>query len=493
MKVVGKNNNMPNFITDEQMKELETKGIAKTPTISDAEMLKMESASTPTRLRNTGFVDRLKLGFGGKEDLAEQQRIETEKGLKGKFDIGDIADVGGASLPFIGGVLGGIGASPTALVSGPVGPATGAGIGVAAGEGVKKTIGGVLGVRGDRTPGQEFVSPLVSGALATVGTKATELVLSPVIRIFQKWLPKKLYSQVFKDSYDDFVNEIKTEVQNGLQKNDPAKFSSYIKQGILHVGKEGQVQVNPILSQEALDRSLKGSPSYMLKQTYLKQLDLESKVRDAVGPDTMLTIDNKKGYVNALNLFVKHFKRTSFGTNPERLSNAQALLAKLKDSPKGQIDTGTALWLRRYLDSMRNARSFMSDTNLTPMQEGLKGLTNNLRGNLAKQVPGIEDLMNEYRFNIQAFDTLAELAIKRNNAKIINLTDILVGGGGMASGFPGTGIGAAFAMRAFQTPFALTNLGLKSQAFGGGIRKSIPAIGTAAGQYGQRNLNFNNQ
>lgn len=453
-----------------------------------------EDPAPVTRLKNTGFAERFKLGFGGKKNLEEQQRIEQSKGLKGKFDIGDIADVAGASLPFIGGVIGGAAASPTALVSGPVGPATGAGIGVAAGESVKQTIGHALGVRDERTPLQEFTSPLISGALAGATTKATELVLSPVVRIFQKWLPKKLYTQVFKDSYDDFINEIKTEVQQGLQQNNPSKFDAYLKQGILRVVDGGKIEVNPTLAQEALDRGLKGSPSYMLKQTYLKQLDLESKVRDAVGPETTITIDNKKGYVNALNVFVNHFKKTSFGTNPERLSSARTLLAKLKATPGKEIDTETALWLRRYLDSMRNTKSFLSDANLTPMQEGIKKLSNDLRGNLAKQIPGIADLMNEYRFNIQAFDDLAELAIKRNNAKIINLTDILVGGGGLASGFPGTGIGMMTALRAFQTPFSLTNIGQGSRAFGTVIKRAAPAIGTVASDIiKKRDLPFNNQ
>lgn len=451
---------------------------------------------------------RFKASFGdegAKSKIVEGRNIKEGSVSKfnpfGKRDfkefVGDVADIAGSSLPVLGGIAGGIAASPTALLSGPVGPAVGAGIGTAAGEALKQTIGHSFGVRSDKTATQEFVSPLLSGALATVGTKATELVLSPVIKIFQKWLPTKLYGQVFKDSYDDFVNEIKTEVQQGLQKSDPAKFSAYIKQGILRVANTGEIEINPTLAQEALDRGLKGSPSFMLKQTYLKQLELENKVRDAVGSDTVLKLENKQGYINALNLFVKHFKKTSFGTNPERLTSAQTLLAALKKSPKGEINTETALWLRRYMDSMRNTKSFLSDSNLSPMQEGLKKLANDLRGNLAKQVPGIEDLMNEYRFNIQAFDDLAELAVKRNNAKIINLTDILVGGGGLASGFPGTGIGAMTALRAFQTPFSLTNLGQGSKAFGDAmsvVKKAAPAIGTVGSQmFGPRDLNFGNK
>src|SRR3990167_10483208 len=53
------------------------------------------------------FLERLKLSFGGKEALERRKQIETEAGLRGRLDIGDLADVVGSLLPSIGAVLGG--------------------------------------------------------------------------------------------------------------------------------------------------------------------------------------------------------------------------------------------------------------------------------------------------------------------------------------------------------------------------------------------------
>ena len=54
------------------------------------------------------------------------------------------------------------------------------------------------------------------------------------------------------------------------------------------------------------------------------------------------------------------------------------------------------------------------------------------------------------------------------NLVLLGLQDILIGGGGLASGVPGAGLGAMAAVRGFQQPFTLTNLGF-------GIQKGLVA------------------
>ena len=44
--------------------------------------------------------------------------------------------------------------------------------------------------------------------------------------------------------------------------------------------------------------------------------------------------------------------------------------------------------------------------------------------------------MKEYKFNIEAFDSLVADAVRRENVKLLSLTDILIGGGSVVSGPP---------------------------------------------------------
>ena len=83
----------------------------------------------------SNFMQRLKLGFGGEKEKAQQQELEKSAGLKGYPDIGDIADVAGSALPIIGGFLGAAGGT---VLGTPVGGIAGAGIGAGAGEAAKQ-------------------------------------------------------------------------------------------------------------------------------------------------------------------------------------------------------------------------------------------------------------------------------------------------------------------------------------------------------------------
>lgn len=133
------------------------------------------------RFSNTGFMQRLKLGFGSTQAAEQQHELEKSKGLRGKFDIGDIADVAGSALPIIGGILGGAGGT---ILGAGVGAIPGSAIGSTAGQALKQTIGGALGVRKDVTPLGETIKPLATGAFDYLGGKATKYVISRLPRIF---------------------------------------------------------------------------------------------------------------------------------------------------------------------------------------------------------------------------------------------------------------------------------------------------------------------
>ncbi len=130
------------------------KKVGQTKFISDEEFNQLPGQSNTintsqetTQAVETGdinFFKRLKLGFGGKEAKAERLKIEKEAGLRGKLDIGDIADIVPGAIPFVSSVIGGLVAAPTG-----VGVVPGAAVGAGIGETIKRGIGRFLGVRKD--------------------------------------------------------------------------------------------------------------------------------------------------------------------------------------------------------------------------------------------------------------------------------------------------------------------------------------------------------
>ena len=99
------------------------------------------------------FIERLKLSFGGPESEERQQQLERDAGLKGALDFGDIADVGGDILPFLGGLIGGAGGT---VLGTPIGGVAGASLGAGAGEAAKQALGRALGLREDVGIGEEL-------------------------------------------------------------------------------------------------------------------------------------------------------------------------------------------------------------------------------------------------------------------------------------------------------------------------------------------------
>lgn len=161
-------------------------------------MGKMPQGATPDIVKSTlekrgysieqpkqgvNFFERLKLSFGDKEAEARRSAIEEQSGLKGKFDVGDIADVAGA-VPSLLGFLGG---SALGAPLGGVGAVGGAAAGSALGETVKQGIGSLLGVRKQFSPKDIAVEGALGGVASGAGkvlglagkalTKPTEIVL----------------------------------------------------------------------------------------------------------------------------------------------------------------------------------------------------------------------------------------------------------------------------------------------------------------------------
>ena len=143
---------------------------------------------------NTGFMHRLALSFGGKAADEERARIEQQTGTAGKFDVGDIADVAGKTLPFIGATLMGIGGS---VIPG-AGTAAGIAAGAGAGEAVRRSIGSLLPIQ------KESLSRNVyEVGKETALTYAGGKILGSLFNVATKVIPNKFMATIFKQSADD--------------------------------------------------------------------------------------------------------------------------------------------------------------------------------------------------------------------------------------------------------------------------------------------------
>jgi hypothetical protein len=267
---------------------------------------------------------------------------------------------------------------------------------------------------------------------------------------------------------------LKTETVVQLQKENPNLFNRYVQQGIIKVSPEGKPEFNPTLAQEVLERGLFGSANSMFRYAYLKMLQLESEIRARLAglsqkpltktgtfitnvPPEYVKLSGKKDYIQLLNEIKDQFSKQGGGFFSERVADARILISKLKQAPGENVTPIDLLVLRRFLDSMRNLSSFRLNPQLAPRQEAYKIASDRARAVLNK-IPGIGELMNEYRIWIEATDAIINYAVKTGNRRILNLTDMLLGGGGLAAGELGTGLGLATAIRAFQLPASLTTL-----------------------------------
>ena len=297
--------------------------------------------------------------------------------------------------------------------------------------------------------GGDIEQAKVSGIIGAVVPSVASILVGLKKAVTAK-LPERLYDQIFKQSTDDLMNYYRTLARGG--------------------------EINPTLAREVMERGLKGSSENMAIYSIKKLDELENGVQTAVNllkqQGKKITIDNKDGYIDILSTIKNQFKS---GFLSERAKEADALVKELSKVKGNSIDIDLGLKIRRFIDRMRNTSSFRLDPKLTPRQEEFRVATDSLRRKLSDA--GLKDLMNEERVYIQAVESIVKDAAARKNVKLLNLTDVLLGGGGLATGFPGAGFGAAAAVRGFQQPFTLTNMGQLLFSGGKAIDTIAPFLG----------------
>jgi DNA-binding transcriptional regulator YhcF (GntR family) len=316
-------------------------------------------------------------------------------------------------------------------------------------------------------------------ALLFGGTKAATSSVGEALKATR--LPERLYSRIFKNSYKDMTEELKTQGVQVLAKKNPEAYQKLVDAGIVRTAIGGKPVINETLAKEALNRGLKGSIENMSNTVIADTLEQEYNAQKIVkGFTSPVTVPKASKLVSVLEETAARYENVGDGAmSTEALKLARSLSG-------GSLSAKDALTLRRFLDGMRVRSSFDTTAKtLSQGQENFKYWSDTVRG-LLKKIPGMEKTMNDYRFDIEALETLAKEASRRGNNQLISLIDSIFLSG-FAMGNPGVPVTLGLTRRALNSPSILTRLGSSIENAGTlsktglGIKAST-AVGTRANE-----------
>lgn len=262
-------------------------------------------------------------------------------------------------------------------------------------------------------------------------------------------VPERLYQTIYKNNAADAINQLKSTQWAKLKVEDPQQYATYVKEGLIKEGKDGEVKVVESIAKQALDNGYKGSMENMAGMAIQDQLKNEVKAREIVrgltnnGKPPIINVPEKE-FSSVLDNVAERYKGVGFG---EIGQQATALSNKFKS---GKIDAETALEARRLFDRLRIQSSFDTNAPLSVNQENFKFMADKLRGRLS-EIPGMADVMKNYQFSIEALDALAKESVRSGNKNVLSLIDTtLIGNGSPVS------IGAYIGKKTLLNPTVVT-------------------------------------
>lgn len=177
------------------------------------------------------------------------------------------------------------------------------------------------------------------------------------------------------------------------------------------------------LAQEAIDRGIGGNIKQQAVKVQQGLTDSESKIEAEFAKmgNPQIQLDNAQRYVDAIQ------KRIALLETSGATEEAQGLKSSLANiSPDGKITANSALGLRRLLDSMRQSKSFLSQTEeLQAGQAGLKEMSDSLRSKI-NSIGLTGSVMKDYQFFINAKNSLLDYAKSNANKATLDFFDKLV-------------------------------------------------------------------
>lgn len=323
--------------------------------------------------------------------------------------------------------------------------------------------GAGFGMAGGLESGQDNLGVLMSGIVGA-GIGGAIPVAGAAIKRSGKLvegMPERLYSTIFKNSADDVFKQLRTGGVAEMQKRNPALFAEAVKEGIVHLGKDGTYLVDETLAKQALDRGLKGSLNAMANSVVETNVKSELGLRGIVSKmKKPIAIDNKRGLLNVL---------TGIADGVKGQYDESALMPTIKGYIKevktGKVSAQSLLDMRRLIDSQRIASTYraMPVGRISLSQESFKSAADALRSKL-NAIPGVSEIMKDYSFSIEALEHIAKEAQRKGNNQVLSLIDSIFLAGA-ASGSP-LGVGGFLARRSLVSPTIATQGAQAAATFG---------------------------
>ena len=338
-------------------------------------------ASAKTAQSSFGFGERLRMSFGSPEAREKLKEREAKAGLRGKFDLGDIADVAGTIPTIVGGAAG--------AYFTPIAPNIGAGIGAGLGDLARQAVGQAFGV-------QDSFNLKEAGATAGM-TAVGGWGLGKLFNVVAKTIPNKLMSTIFKQSADDIAAEVKSGGSNLVQ------------------------------SEEVLREGFKGNSRKMMEFALKTMDDLDEQARGAT-TGKFVSIPIKQTISNTIKVYLDSFKgyAKKFGFEPEVIKEGNRIIGALNAAKGNKVPAEVAYSARKFIYKVMKTSAFKSDAKLGPMQAMFKNRAFYLKDILAKQLPGFAKIMNKYSIHINAFEDLAKYAASTQNRDLFDLLDVFI-------------------------------------------------------------------
>lgn len=194
------------------------------------------------------------------------------------------------------------------------------------------------------------------------------------------------------------------------------------------------------LAQEALDRGIAGSTKGMAQQLIKGSQDSEAKISQefAKAGNPKISLEEPQRFVDYLTSKANQLKQA--GAIKEA-SGLQSSISAI-DPTTGEITANNALGLRRFLDGLRNDKSFISRMNpteeLSAQQAGLKEMSDEIRHKI-NAIGGTGETMKDYQFYTKALDKLTSHAVKTKNNDSLGLINSFLLGDSIANANPALG------------------------------------------------------
>ncbi len=261
----------------------------------------------------------------------------------------------------------------------------------------------------------------IRGGMATIGEGARAIKL-----------PQTLMSNLFKNTKNDMLAELNSNALEKFRRTDPALYRDFVQKGIIKTGEGGRPIINDTVAEQALARGLQGSVDDMANEVVIGGLKSEDSARRlASGWKKPIDVGEKQ-FLSVLDDIAKEYEGVGFGEVSDEANN----LASKIELSGGKLSANDALTLRRFFDRLRISSSFDKPASkLSLTQANFKTLADAVRGRV-NSIPGMQKVMDDYSFYIDALDDLAKEAARTGNNQVIGLIDSMFLAGTAATGSP---------------------------------------------------------